>query len=72
MIAALFRMTEPMGEIFIDGVNIGEIGLHDLRKSISIIPQDPVLFSGDVRYNLDPFGKFQDLELWRVIEEVNL
>ncbi|XP_035703251.1 multidrug resistance-associated protein 4 isoform X2 [Folsomia candida] len=72
MIAALFRMTEPMGEIFIDGVNIGEIGLHDLRKSISIIPQDPVLFSGDVRYNLDPFGKFQDLELWRVIEEVEL
>lgn len=63
-------MTEPVGEIFIDGVNVGEIGLHDLRKRISIIPQDPVLFCSTVRYNLDPFEQFQDQDLWQVLEEV--
>ncbi|OXA60234.1 Multidrug resistance-associated protein 4 [Folsomia candida] len=72
IIAALFRMTEPVGEIFIDGVNVGEIGLHDLRKRISIIPQDPVLFCSTVRYNLDPFEQFQDQDLWQVLEEVGL
>jgi ATP-binding cassette subfamily C (CFTR/MRP) protein 4 len=70
IIAALFRMTEPTGNLYIDGIEITEIGLHDLRQNISIIPQDPVLFSGSVRYNLDPFGQFNDDELWRVVEEV--
>jgi ATP-binding cassette subfamily C (CFTR/MRP) protein 4 len=46
IIAALFRMTEPQGDILIDGISTKSLGLHDLRKSISIIPQDPVLFSG--------------------------
>jgi len=72
IIAALFRMTEPRGEIFVDKVRMNEIGLHDVRKNISIIPQDPVLFSGTVRYNLDPFNQFNDDELWVVIEEVEL
>ncbi|CAG7829724.1 unnamed protein product, partial [Allacma fusca] len=72
IIAALFRMTEPRGDVFIDNIRINDIGLHDLRKNVSIIPQDPVLFSGTVRYNLDPFDQFQDDELWQVIEDVEL
>jgi len=65
-------MTEPLGEIYIDDIKINDIGLHDLRKNISIIPQDPVLFCGTMRYNLDPFDQFEDAEIWRVLEEVGL
>lgn len=70
IISALFRMTEFDGEITIDGYDISGISLHKLRKNISIIPQDPVLFSGTIRYNLDPFEMFSDEELWKVLEEV--
>jgi len=70
IVAALFRMVEPEGDIYIDGVRTKGIGLHDLRQSISIIPQDPQLFSGTVRYNLDPFDKYEDCELWEAIEQV--
>ncbi|CAL4094228.1 unnamed protein product, partial [Meganyctiphanes norvegica] len=72
MLTSLFRMTEPSGIIKIDNVNIQEIGLHDVRGNISIIPQDPTLFTGTMRRNLDPFNQFTDGQLWNALEEVQL
>ncbi|CAH0557933.1 unnamed protein product [Brassicogethes aeneus] len=72
LITALFRLADVEGTITIDNVNISEIGLTNLRRKISIIPQEPVLFSETVRYNLDPFQEFKDDEIWEVIEEVNM
>ncbi|XP_023396695.1 multidrug resistance-associated protein 1 isoform X4 [Loxodonta africana] len=69
----LFRITEPAkGQIIIDGVNIAQIGLHSLRLKITIIPQDPVLFSGPLRMNLDPFSQYSDEEIWTSLELAHL
>ncbi|XP_005391137.1 PREDICTED: multidrug resistance-associated protein 1 [Chinchilla lanigera] len=69
----LFRVNESAeGEIIIDGINIAKIGLHNLRFKITIIPQDPVLFSGSLRMNLDPFSQYSDEEVWTALELAHL
>lgn len=72
IIAVLFRLTEPEGSIYIDGVETKSIGLHELRRKLSIIPQEPVLFNGTVRRNLDPFNEYLDSDMWRALEQVKL
>lgn len=72
LINAMFQLVHTEGKILIDNINISTIGLHDLRKNISIIPQNPVVFSGTLRYNLDPANEYQDETLWKALEEVGL
>jgi ABC-type multidrug transport system fused ATPase/permease subunit len=74
LMIALFRISEleDGGFVNIDGVNIGEIGTAALRLNISIIPQDPVMFSNTIRYNIDPFAEKSDDELWAVLKKVEM
>lgn len=73
LVLGLFRILEIQdGDILIDGVSIKEVGLHDLRQKLTIIPQDPVLFSGSLRINLDPFEVYSDRDIWNALEKANL
>ncbi|XP_070491925.1 probable multidrug resistance-associated protein lethal(2)03659 [Chironomus tepperi] len=72
LIGSLFRIAEIEGEIIIDGIDTSALSLEQLRSKISIIPQDPVLFSGTMRKNLDPFDDYQDDALWKALEDVKL
>ena len=72
LISALFRLVHLEGEIYIDGLAARDLALQDLRSKISIISQQPLIFSGTVRRNLDPFEKYSDNLLWEALEEVEL
>ncbi|XP_057311415.1 ATP-binding cassette sub-family C member 4-like isoform X1 [Hydractinia symbiolongicarpus] len=71
-LSMLFRMGNITGTVRIDGYPISDLKLKDLRKTLSIIPQDPIMFSGSLRKNLDPFNEYTDADVWEAIEEVQL
>ncbi|XP_047540734.1 ATP-binding cassette sub-family C member 4-like [Vanessa atalanta] len=72
LISALFRFAFIEGKIVIDGIDTSQVSKQGLRSKISIIPQEPVLFSATIRYNLDPFDIYSDDELWRALEQVDM
>ena len=74
IIQALFRIVEPEeGSIYeIDNLDALQLGLHTLRHRISVIPQIPFLFKGDIKTNLDPFGKYQEQTLWAALADAGL
>uniref|UniRef100_A0A452FNI3 Multidrug resistance-associated protein 4-like n=2 Tax=Capra hircus TaxID=9925 RepID=A0A452FNI3_CAPHI len=72
LIAALFRFSDFQGTISIDKNLTTSMGLHDLRKKMSVVPQEPVLFIGTMKENLDPFKEHKEEDLWNALEEVQL
>lgn len=72
IVPALLRLWANEGSIEIDDINIETLGLHDLRRAFSLIPSDPILFSGTLRSNLDPFDEKTDDEIWKALEHVDM
>ncbi|KAG5017599.1 hypothetical protein JHK85_023735 [Glycine max] len=73
LVQTLFRLIEPVaGEILIDNINISLIGIHDLRSRLSIIPQEPTMFEGTVRTNLDPLEEYTDEQIWEALDMCQL
>ena len=74
IIQALFRIVEPeVGSVYeMDNANALKLGLHTLRQRISVIPQTPFLFKGNIKTNIDPFHEKNEKELWKVLEESGL
>lgn len=72
LLAAILRMPEPLGQILIDGVDLGTINIQAARRSMAVIPQDPIVFVGTLKKNLDPFNRFTDDEIWIALKQVQL
>jgi len=73
MVLSLFRMVDfAIGTIYIDSIDIKKIDLKTLRNGIAIIPQDPTIFQGSLRFNLDPFDEYDDNEIWKALEVVEM
>jgi ABC-type multidrug transport system fused ATPase/permease subunit len=73
LINTLYRIMEPTeGQILIDNIDIRNVGLHQLRRKLSVIPQTPYIFAGTLRLNLDPLKYYPDDEIWSALGEVNL
>ena len=72
LVVALTRLYAPKGTVLIDGVDVSTIGLARLRKAIAVIPQDPLIMPGSVRFNLDPFNEHSDAEIFEALRKVGL
>lgn len=73
LLLSLYRMVEPAsGSIFIDDIDIQQLKTHQLRNNVSIIPQEPTLFSGTIRSNLDPFDSYSDVQIWSALEKASM
>ncbi|KAK3741425.1 hypothetical protein QZH41_003974 [Actinostola sp. cb2023] len=72
LVAALFRMPDPQGHVLIDGIDLGTLNLQAARRSMAVISQNPVLFSGTLKHNLDPFHHFTEEQIWIALTEVQM
>ena len=72
LVSALFRVPQPTGQVIIDYVDIGKINIQSARQAMSVITQNPILFTGSLRMNLDPLEEYADQELWGALEEASL
>ena len=72
LVSAMFRMPQPTGQVIIDDVEIAKINIQSARRAMAVITQNPILFTGSLRMNLDPFQEYSDQELWDALEEASL